>query len=429
MAKKFFTWFLIFIGVYLILQSFRTPEDQGKTVLEDFVLETTESSYNPEDSVILTVENNLDQAVRVASDCPAEPFVVERYTNGIWQVLSAPVGLHIDCQDSNELATSTVLQSHPDFFEFPPKSSLTIDYSPWNQQLFSELGKYRITLNTTINDVPKAFSTEFEMGERGFFSSVAYELFFRPIYNFMLFLTSIMPGNNFGLAIIALTLIIRLLLLVPNQKALKSQRAMMKIQPELDAIKRKYKGDQAKISQETMALWKQHRVNPLGGCLPLLIQLPILIALFYVVNAGFTPYQGPMVYSFLSDIDLSRIDSNFFGILNLQEINATWLPITVGLLQFVQMKLSFSMRKKSIDEAQQAKEESKKEIIDIDTEGKPHKIDELQDPMKMMNKTMIYFMPVMIGFMVATLPSGVGLYLFVSTLFGIAQQYSVNRDK
>jgi YidC/Oxa1 family membrane protein insertase len=163
-------------------------------------------------------------------------------------------------------------------------------------------------------------------------------------------------------------------------------------------------------------------VNPVGGCLPLLIQLPILIALFYVVKIGFSPYQGHIVYDFLSHIDLAKVSTDFYGILNLEAVNATWLPILVGLLQFVQMKLSFSRKKIGVKETPEKHELAKKEENSDPTQA-------LQDPLRMMNKTMLYFMPVMMAFMVATLPSGVGLYLAVSTLFGIAQQFYVNRSQ
>lgn len=427
MLKKFFTWFLIFIGIYLILQSFRSPIQEAGKVSEDVTLKTTQQSYYPGDPVIVNVVNNLDQALRVPSDCPAEPLTVERYSNGVWNHIEAKQGLFVSCDLSSNTPPQQVTYLHElDVFVLSPRVTTMIDYSPWKAELFSELGKYRLTLDLTIGETKKSFSTDFEVIDHGFFSSVTTQLFFRPIYNFMLFLTTIVPGHNFGLAVIALTILIRLLLLVPNQRALKSQRSMLRLQPELDSIKRKHKGDQQRISQETMALWKQHRVNPIGGCLPLLIQLPILIALFYVVRTGFTPYQGHLTYSFLSSIDLTKISSDFFSILNLQKVNATWLPVIVGLLQFLQMKLSFSQKKKSIDQNHTQVQDAAV-VVDGVPEKKAHNVDELQDPLKMMNKTMVYFMPVMIGFMVASLPSGVGLYLAVSTLFGIAQQYSVNR--
>lgn len=421
LAKKFLLWFLLFIGISLIVQSFTSSGSKGDlSGSEDVVLTSVSKSYHPGEPVMVKIQNNLDQALRIPTECPSEPLQVDRYENGVWHLLSATTGTHLKCLQQEE----AVMVDHqsfeqPAFFEVAPKGSVTVNYAPWAGQLFPENGRYRVTLNHEIQGVQKSFPTEVVVEDRGFFSSVTYQLFFRPIFNFLLFLTTVLPGSNFGLAIIALTLIIRLLLLVPSQKALKSQKAMMKIQPELEAIKRKHKGDQQKISLETMELWKKHRVNPIGGCLPLLIQLPILIALFYAVKTGFTPFQGYILYPFLPEAELARVSTDFYGILELQLVNATWLPIFVGLLQFFQMKLSFAQRKAA------------KKQVNIDEKGiiaEHDPVADLQDPLQAMNKTMLYFMPIMMAFMVATLPSGVGLYLAVSTLFGIAQQLVVNRS-
>ena len=91
------------------------------------------------------------------------------------------------------------------------------------------------------------------------------------------------PGHNLGWAIILLTLIIKLILLAPNQKALKAQKQMQKIQPQLDALKKKYANDQQKLAAETMEIWKKYKINPMSSCLPMLIQFPILIALFILL--------------------------------------------------------------------------------------------------------------------------------------------------
>lgn len=427
MAKKFFTWLLLFIGISLVLQSFQ-GEEEPEGIVDDVVLTATESSYNMGDPVMIDVTNHLDQILRIDSECPSEPLDIERYSNGVWKTVSVEKGLYIACDDDS--ADEKIFFQQTQFIEVSPNDSRTVDYSPWTEGLFQQMGRYRATLKTEIAGVEKAFTTEFEIGERGFFSSVSYHLFYRPIYNFLLFLTSVLPGYSFGLAVIALTLIIRLLLMLPNQKALRSQRSMMKIQPEIEAIKKKYKGNQEKISRETMALWKKHRVNPVGGCLPMLIQLPILIALFYVVKSGFSPYEGSIIYGFFQNIDLTAVDTNFYGILDLQEVNMTWLPLLVGLLQFFQLKLSFSRKVKGVQKTAHGKE-----IIDVgeDVSKKPKKEEsskkfDPKDPMKMMSKSMLYFMPVMIALMAASLPSGVGLYLMISTMFGIAQQYYVNRD-
>jgi YidC/Oxa1 family membrane protein insertase len=418
LAKKFLTWLLLFIGISLILQSFQQPEEKDVN-LDDVILSTTESSYTVAEFPQVLITNNLNQDLRIESDCPAEPLKVEKHTNGVWELQSAAEGLFVECSAPVDTAESTTFYQ-PEIFVVEANSTLSVDYSPWKEQIFSELGDYKVTLNVRVNEVDKEFSTEFEVTERGIFKQVGYHFFYRPIYNVMLFLISVLPGKNFGLAIIFLTILIRLILLVPNQKALKSQRAMMQIQPELDAIRSKHKGNQEKISQETMLLWKQHKVNPIGGCLPLLIQLPILISLFYVIKSGFTPFQGEMIYSFLTSVDLSQVDTDFYGILDLQKVNIIWLPLIVGMLQFVQLKLSFARRTKQQNHG--------KEIIDISDKKDKKKEKASDNPMQMMTKSMMYFMPVMMALMAASLPSGVGVYLVISTLFGIGQQYFVNRS-
>src|SRR5918999_3826109 len=88
----------------------------------------------------------------------------------------------------------------------------------------------------------------------------------------------------YGLAIILLTIAVRILLLPLSIKQTRSQREMQRIMPEIKALQKKHKGDRQKINEETMKLYKEHGVNPLGGCLPLLMQFPVLIALYYVIT-------------------------------------------------------------------------------------------------------------------------------------------------
>lgn len=102
---------------------------------------------------------------------------------------------------------------------------------------------------------------------------------------------------NFGLAIVLLTILVRLILLPLSIKQTKSQREMARIQPEVKKLQQKYKGDRQKMNEAMMALYKEHGVNPFGGCLPLLLQFPVLIGLYYVVRSplrymGFGPPEG-----------------------------------------------------------------------------------------------------------------------------------------
>lgn len=213
--------------------------------------------------------------------------------------------------------------------------------------------------------------------------------------------------HDLGFAIILLTLLIRLVLLVPSQRAIVSQRKMQELQPKLDAVKKKYEGNQERIAQETMLLWKENKVNPLGSCLPIVIQFPILIALYYVIMNGLNPNNAYLLYAPLKNFDLSVIHANFLGILDLTRANTLVLPLIVGALQFFQLKLATMKKKKPQEQDQKA----------------PLKGSEMET----VNKSMTYIMPVMIALFTLSVPAGVGLYWGISTLFAVGQQLVANR--
>ena len=141
-----------------------------------------------------------------------------------------------------------------------------------------------------------------------------------------------------------------------------------------------------------------------------------MIGLFYVIQTGLNPDNVHLLYAPLQGFDLSLIDSNFLGILNLQQKEVFVLPLIVAALQFGQMKLALAKKKKKPEEA--AKEKSKK----LDKKGpQPGK------EMQMASEMMVYVLPIMIALFTASVPSGVGIYWGTSTLFGIAQQLYVNK--
>src|SRR3989344_3793159 len=116
------------------------------------------------------------------------------------------------------------------------------------------------------------------------YNSVLYE----PLFNGLMFLYQRL-GEDMGLAIILLTIVIRLILFYPSLSQLRAQRSLQETQPKLKELKEKYKNDQAAYSKAVLAFYKEHKVNPLASCLPLLIQLHILIALYQVFIAGIVP--------------------------------------------------------------------------------------------------------------------------------------------
>jgi YidC/Oxa1 family membrane protein insertase len=335
--------------------------------------------------VTVKVQNNTSADLALPAFCPNSPLKVERYLNGEWTV--------IDAQAKN---------CKPELFTVASKKSQQINYAPWNQQLFKELGKYRISLDQTVDGKVKTYSKEINIVPAGIFTKMFREVFYKPIFNTLIFLISFQPGHSLGWAIIMLTIIIKLILLVPNQKALKAQKQMQKVQPQLDALKKKHKDNPQLLAEETMLIWKKYKVNPMSSCLPMLLQFPVLIALFYVVKDGLGFINPDLLYGSLKTFDAASINTIFLGIIDLTKVNVVVLPIAIGLLQFAQMRMALG---KSMAGASDS------------------------SPMPMMNKTMIYVMPLMIAFFTASLPAAVGFYWGTSTLFGIAQQFVVNRSK
>lgn len=223
-----------------------------------------------------------------------------------------------------------------------------------------------------------------------------------------------------GFAIITLTVLIKLVTYPLTTTQLKSAQKMQAIKPHLDRLKDKHGHDKARLQQETMRLYKEHGVNPAAGCLPLLIQLPIFIALYNVfiqiVNVNTVESVNNInrvLYSQLLFLDKAW-DANFFGI-SLAANPSQWssggsvlllVPILTGGLQFIQSKMMMPKE----EGLEQKKEKSSGD-----------------DWQKVMQTQMVYIMPVMIGFFSYTFPVGLSLYWNVFTLFGIIQQYLLQR--
>lgn len=376
--------FIIFTLAFLLIWSFLMPKKDDDASADDITLDA-KAKIAIGKSVALTIRNNRPEELVIPSACPKNPLTVERYMNGEWTLIEA------ESQDCNEKD-----------IVIAPEKSAELNFGPWNQDLLDETGRYRISLEQSIDDTLKVYSEEIEIVPPGIFRTLWSEGLYKPIFNTLIYLMSVMPGHSLGWGIIALTLLIKLILLLPNQKALKAQKAMQQVQPQLDALKKKHKDNPQKLAEETMKIWKKYKVNPMGSCLPMLVQFPILIALFYVVKDGLGNINPQMLYAGLQSFDLSMIDPVFLGLMDLTKVNILILPVVVGLLQFAQMKLTL---------------------------GKNIKNAPKDSPAPMMNKTMIYFMPLLIAFFTASLPAAVGFYWGTSTIFGIGQQIVVNRSK
>jgi len=381
-----YTRFVLFaVAAYLILSIFtnnRSPESTDDVVL------STDTKIAIGKVVSVDIINNAQEPIAFEYDCVNNPLEVQRYENGEWALQTAEAEI-LDCEPGEITITAN--------------ENYTLSYAPWNFELFDEKGRYRIDMSVEFDEAEKVYSAEIEVKSRSIFGAFWQEAFYKPILNTLIFFLSVIPGHSLAWAVILLTLLIKLILLAPNQKALKAQRRMQKVQPQLDALKKKYEKDPQQLAAETMKIWKKHKVSPMSSCLPLLIQFPVLIGLFYVVRDGLDSINPQLLYSGLQAFDISSIDPNFFGLLDLTQVDPIVLPIIVAVLQFFQMKLSL---------------------------GRTLKTQSSSAPgMPMMGKTMMYIMPVFIAFFAATLPAAVGFYWGTSTLFGIGQQWVVNRSK
>jgi len=385
-AKNVLLFLVIFLVINYIFNSCtKKDEENAGEAQGTIVFETTDNEYTRTGMVTLKIKNNTAEKIILKNECPNEPFTVSKYENNDWIIKTASPEL--DC-------TNTADQT------LEPGKEIKVAYSSWKHALFFEEGRYKIETNLTIGTEEKKFTTnEFLIVKEGIFTQVWNALLYKPIYNCLIFLTTILPYHSLGWAIIILTILIRTILLIPNHKAMMAQKKLQDLQPRLEKIKEKYKGDQQKISTETLALWKEAKVNPLGSCLPILLQFPFLIAVFYVIRDGLNPDNTWLMYTQYESFSIKDIDVNFLGLLDLTKVNLYVLPLIIGALQFVQMKLSLPKNKAKSSE------------------------------MAISANMMLYFMPVMIAIFTASLPAGVGLYWGMSTIYGTAQQYFINKMK
>ena len=195
--------------------------------------------------------------------------------------------------------------------------------------------------------------------------------YIRQFLTFLLNTTDKYVGN-FGVSIIIVTILIKIALLPLTLKQDKSMKEMKKIQPELEKIKKDYAHDKQMLNIKTMELYKEHKVNPLGGCLPLLLQLPILFALFGVLRNGIIPKDSSFLWLKLSVPDPFYV-----------------LPVLNGAVSFFQQKLMGS------------------------ADSNPQM------------KNMMYIFPIMMIFISYRMPSGLQLYWLTSSILAVVQQYFI----
>jgi YidC/Oxa1 family membrane protein insertase len=224
---------------------------------------------------------------------------------------------------------------------------------------------------------------------------------YQPILHALLFLNS--QVGSLGLAIILLTLAIRLVLLPLTLPAMKSQAKIKDLKPELDKLKEKFAADKVGLQQAQVALYKEHKINPAAGCLPYLAQFAVLIALYRV---------------FIDLLKGGNIANTSFLWFNLTEVDHLHiLPIVAAATQLVMGLMIAPAADASAEKALATTTKTPKD---------DKKADDMADMAASMQQQMIFLMPAMTGFLAWSFPSGLGLYWVISTGFSVVQQYVVS---
>ncbi len=221
-------------------------------------------------------------------------------------------------------------------------------------------------------------------------------IFYQPILNLLIFFYDTIAFQNLGLAIILVTLLIRFVLFPFFHKGAKQQMLMQRIQPKVKKIQEEHKKDMTKQSEALMALYKEHGINPFSSFLLLLIQLPILIALYWAVRSGLGSGSITGLYSFVHAPQ--TMNTVFLGFINLASPSIT-LIVLAAIAQYFQARLA--IYKQPTGQA--------------------------LSPAEKIARQMSFIGPVMTVFIFWNLPAAVGLYWLVASLFSTVQQIFVNR--
>jgi len=235
-----------------------------------------------------------------------------------------------------------------------------------------------------------------------FLGTLYHEIIYRPLLNLLIFFYNIIPGHDIGIVIVLLTILIRLLLAPSFHKSLKNQKALNDLQPKLNNLREKHKDNKETQAKAMMDLYKEHNINPLSSCLPMLIQLPVLIALYQTFRIALGNHDITGLYSFVAKP--SYISPYFIHLVDLSKtayMNGHWyvpaliLGLLAGAVQYWQSRMMLP------------------------------KVANTDPTARAMAMQTTYVLPLFSVFISLRLPAGLPLYWVVTTLFAVAQQYYI----
>lgn len=237
----------------------------------------------------------------------------------------------------------------------------------------------------------------------GLFDIIVYQ----PILNLLVGIYNILPNHDLGIAIIIVTILVKILFFPLSWKQLVAQKQMQEIQPKIEELKQQYKDDQNGLRIAQMKFFQEEKINPLASCLPLLVQLPFLFGMYYVFIAGISSQNLTGLYPFVANP--GQLNTTFLGLFSLTDLvfiqnplSINWpllvVPLLAALAQFAQAKMMIVPRPPKVPGSQD------------------------EDFAAVMNQQMLYFAPLMTLVFGATFPIGLSLYWLVNTVLSVGQQ-------
>jgi YidC/Oxa1 family membrane protein insertase len=235
-------------------------------------------------------------------------------------------------------------------------------------------------------------------------SALWHTIVYQPLYNILILLIAVLPEHSVGIAIIILTIIVRLALFPLTGKSIRAQKAMKELEPEIKKIREKYKDDKQEQAKKTMELYQEKGVTPFSGCLPLFIQIPIIIGLYLVFKDLLVPGQAAL-YSFVTHPGALDMHFLFFDLAGKSAI----LAACAGIAQYFQADLSLGRQTPPVA----AKSDSPTFQEDF---------------ARSMQMQMRYVLPVMISFIAFNTSAAVALYWTTSNILSIIQELLIRRS-
>jgi YidC/Oxa1 family membrane protein insertase len=242
--------------------------------------------------------------------------------------------------------------------------------------------------------------------------SIFGPLVYQPIYNILVFLYNIIPGHDFGVAIIVITVLLKFALYPISRKQIESQKRLQELQPKIKEIQSRNKDNKEKQTKELLEFYKTNKANPFSGCLPIVAQLIFFIAIYqvlYDISSSNLVIQQDLLYGFVKNPE--TINPLFFGFIDLGK---PYIPLAAiaAIAQFFQTKDLMATKKAD------AKKEPEKKTTDS----------KQPDFSEIMSKQMLYLGPFLTLFIGMKFAAGLALYWLVSTLFSFAQQLCIKKN-